>query len=117
MIPTNVFDELASFRRLVRQTAELRNSARIVPRARKKPIYVTQRIRRRNTLGLAVLANALRSLLSPIQGVLARCQNAPTTVRTIIGRVERGFSAFAEIPYQDARTRQELSLLLNEFEG
>jgi hypothetical protein len=53
----------------------------------------------------------------PIEyGVLAAFQNAaPTTLRMIVARVERGFAEFAEIPYQDVITRQELSQILDEF--
>jgi len=116
MTPINWRDELANVGQLVRQTS-VRDSVRIAQRPRKKAIHVTQRIGRRRRRGLAFLANALRLLPSSIRAVFTLCKNVPTGVRTIIGRVERGFADFAEIPYQDALTRQDISLLLNEFEA
>jgi hypothetical protein len=69
------------------------------------------------TLGLAVLANGLRLLQSARYVVIAPLQKVPMTIRTIIARVERRFADFAQIPYQDAYTQQELSRFLDEFEA
>jgi BON domain len=69
------------------------------------------------TLGLAGLANGLRLLQSARYALLASFQKAATTIWTIIAHLERGFADFAEIPYQDASTHRELSLLLDEFEA
>jgi hypothetical protein len=47
--------------------------------------------------------------------MLARFREAPTTIRNIISRVERGFAEFAQIPYEDSLAQRELLLLLDEF--
>jgi hypothetical protein len=78
------------------------------------PISMPERIRCRRTIGLADLANSLSPLRSSILGVLTLHQNVLPTIRTIIGRVERGFADFAKIPYHDAYKRQELSRLLEK---
>ena len=69
------------------------------------------------TLGLAVLANSLRLLQSARYAVLTPFQKAPTTIRTIIARVERGFADFAQIPYQDSLTQREFLRFLDDFEA
>jgi hypothetical protein len=47
--------------------------------------------------------------------VLESFQKASATIRAIGARLERGFADFADIPYQDARTQQELSQLFDEY--
>jgi hypothetical protein len=42
-------------------------------------------------------------------------RKARTSVRTVVTCVERGFAAFAKIPYQDALTHRNLSELLDEY--
>jgi len=63
---------------------------------------------------MPVFANKLPLLLSARYLVLRSVRRAPTTIRAIVVRLERGFAAFAAIPYQDARAQQELSRLLDE---
>jgi hypothetical protein len=46
--------------------------------------------------------------------VLESFQKASATIRATGARLERGFADFADIPYQDARTQQELSRLFDE---
>jgi hypothetical protein len=41
-------------------------------------------------------------------------QKALATIRATGARLERGFADFADFPYQDARTQQELSRLFDE---
>jgi hypothetical protein len=69
------------------------------------------------TLGLAALTNGLRLLQSARYAVLAPFQKTPTTICTIVARIERGFADFAQIPYHDAFTHRELSQLLDELEA
>jgi hypothetical protein len=63
------------------------------------------------------LANSLQLLRATRFVVLAPFQKAPAAIRTIIARVDRGFAEFAQVPYQDAHTKQELLALLSEFEA
>jgi hypothetical protein len=69
------------------------------------------------TVGLAAFAISLRLLQSARYAVLASFEKAPTTIRTIIARVERGFADFARIPYQDSLTQREFSRFLDDFES
>jgi hypothetical protein len=79
----------------------------------------------RDSLGPSTQRNARPNGLTEVSAAsaihkLRRARGLPklsTVIRTIVARVERGFAAFAEIPYQDALARQELSQLLNEFEA
>jgi hypothetical protein len=75
----------------------------------------TTRCLRRQTLGLSAIAYGLRLVRSAGYVVLARCQEAQTTIRNIIARVERGFANFAQIPYEDSLVQRELLQLLDEF--
>ena len=76
----------------------------------------------RETPGVAVIANsqplpgsATYLLLGSATYLLFESfRKASATIRAIGTRLERGFADFADIPYQDARTRQELSRLLDE---
>jgi hypothetical protein len=43
-------------------------------------------------------------------------QKTPMVVRAVIALVERGFAAFAKIPYQDSWAQEELLQLLDELE-
>jgi hypothetical protein len=43
-------------------------------------------------------------------------QKTPMAVRAVIALVERGFAAFAKIPYQDSWSQKELIQLLDELE-
>jgi hypothetical protein len=47
--------------------------------------------------------------------VLEYMQKTPMVVRAVIARVERGFAAFAKIPYQDS-LQKELMQLLDELD-
>jgi hypothetical protein len=69
---------------------------------------------RERTANLAVFANIRPLLRSAIGLVLQSLQKAQATIRATGVRLERGFADFADIPYQDARTRQQLSQLLDE---
>ncbi len=69
------------------------------------------------TLGLEALAHGLHLLRSARCVVLASFRRAPTAIRTILARVVRRFADFAQIPYQDALIRRELSGFLDEFEA
>ena len=71
----------------------------------------------RHTLGLAAFANDPRLVRSAWYAVLALLQEAPTAIRNIIARVERGFAAFAQIPHEDSLARRELLQLLDELEA
>jgi hypothetical protein len=66
------------------------------------------------TLGLAVITNTRSLLRSTTYLVLEFFQKASATIRATGARLERGFAEFADIPYQDARTQQELSCLFDE---
>jgi hypothetical protein len=46
--------------------------------------------------------------------VLESFHKASATIRATGARLEHGFADFADIPYQDARTQQELSRLFEE---
>jgi hypothetical protein len=70
---------------------------------------------RQRTPGLVVIANALPLLRSATYLALESFQKASATIRATGARLERGFAAFADIPYQDARTQQELSRLFDEY--
>jgi hypothetical protein len=48
-------------------------------------------------------------------GGIARCNRALATIRSVAARIESAFAAFADIPYQDAPTQQEIVCLLEEF--
>jgi len=65
------------------------------------------------TLGLAVFANSRPLLRSAIHSVLESLLKAQATIRAAGACLERGFADFADIPYQDARTQQQLSQLLD----
>jgi hypothetical protein len=69
---------------------------------------------RQRTPGLAVIANTRPLLRSATYLVLESFQKASATIRATGARLERGFADFADIPYQDARTQQELSRLFEE---
>jgi hypothetical protein len=45
---------------------------------------------------------------------IARSDRALPTIRSIAARIESAFAAFANIPYQDASTQQEIVCLLEE---
>jgi hypothetical protein len=115
MALTNLRNELASVERLARQTSELRDSARIAPPPRNTRMNVTTRCLRRQKLGLSAIAYGPRLVRSASNVILARFQEAPTIIRNIIVRVERGFADFAQIPYEDPLAQRELLLLLDEF--
>ena len=76
---------------------------------------VTTQCLRRQTLGPLAIPNCMRLVRSVSNVMLARFQEAPTTIRNIISRVERGFADFAQIPYEDSFAQRELLLLLDEF--
>src|SRR5260221_6607859 len=46
---------------------------------------------------------------------IARSNRALATIRSVTSRIESAFAAFANIPYQDAPTQQEIVCLLEEF--
>ena len=46
---------------------------------------------------------------------IARYSRASVTIRSVAARIESAFAAFANIPYQDAATQQEIVCLLEEF--
>jgi hypothetical protein len=46
---------------------------------------------------------------------IARSNRALATIRSATARIESAFAAFANIPYQDAPTQQEMVCLLEEF--
>jgi hypothetical protein len=46
---------------------------------------------------------------------IARYSRASVTMRSVIARIESAFAAFANIPYQDAPTQQEMVCLLQEY--
>jgi hypothetical protein len=58
------------------------------------------------------LADCVRRLPAPKCLMLAFCNRLTTAIRSAIGRIEFAFSAFANVPYQDAQTRLELMQLL-----
>jgi hypothetical protein len=67
-------------------------------------------------LRLAALPSRMRLVRSTRSGALAAFQKAVSArVLIVVARVERGFAEFADIPYQDVLTRQELSQVLDEF--
>jgi hypothetical protein len=70
---------------------------------------------RQRTPGLAVIAKTRPVLRCATYLVLESFQKASATIRAIGARLERGFADFADIPYQDARTQQELSQLFDEY--
>ncbi len=115
MALTNLRNELASVERLAPQTSELRDSARIAPPPPNTRMNVTTRCPRRQTLGLSAIAYGLRLVRTASNVILARFQKAPTIIRNIIVRVERGFADFAQIPYEDPIAQRALLLLLDEF--
>ena len=67
------------------------------------------------TLCPSAFANGLRLVRSASDIILAHFREAPTIIRNIIVRVERGFADFAQIPYEDSLAQRELLLLLDEF--
>jgi hypothetical protein len=69
------------------------------------------------TVGLAALAVSPRLLQSARYAVFAPFEKAPTTIQTIIARVERGFAHFAQIPYQGSLTQRDFSRFLDDFEA
>jgi hypothetical protein len=46
---------------------------------------------------------------------IARSNRAIATVRSVTARIESAFAAFANIPYQDAPTQQEIVCFLEEI--
>jgi hypothetical protein len=46
---------------------------------------------------------------------IARPNRPLATIRSVTARIESAFAAFANIPYQDALTQQEIVRLLGEF--
>jgi hypothetical protein len=46
---------------------------------------------------------------------IARFNRILATIRSVTTRIEYAFAAFANIPYQDALTQQEIVRLLEEF--
>jgi len=46
---------------------------------------------------------------------IARPNRTLATIRSVAARIESAFAAFANIPYQDALTQQEIVCLLDEF--
>ena len=46
---------------------------------------------------------------------MARSKRASDTIRSVTARIESAFAAFADIPYEDAATQQEIVCLLEEF--
>lgn len=57
-----------------------------------------------------------RLLRSSKYFILACAHKARTIILAVIALLERKFAAFANIPYQDALTKQALVELLDEFE-
>src|ERR1700691_4570050 len=51
----------------------------------------------------------------PKRLMLAFFNRLTTAIRSAIGRIEFAFSAFANVPYQDAQTRLELMQLLEDL--
>lgn len=47
----------------------------------------------------------------------ARSYRALAKIRSVGARIESAFAAFANIPYQDAPTQQEIVCLLEEFKA
>ena len=72
----------------------------------------TLRQRRRHFLSLA---GCVRRLPAPKRLMLAFCNRLTTAISSAIGRIEFAFSAFANVPYQDAQTRLELMPLLEDL--
>ena len=75
-----------------------------------------QDIRRRWKRRFLSLAGCIRRLPAPKCLMLAFINRLTTAIRSTIGRIEFAFSAFANIPYQDAQTR-ELMQLLEDLTG
>ena len=46
---------------------------------------------------------------------IARSNRALATIRSVTARIESAFATFANIPYQDAPTQQEIVCLLEEL--
>jgi hypothetical protein len=46
---------------------------------------------------------------------IARSNRALAKIRSVAAQIESAFAAFADIPYQDAPTQQEMVCLLEEF--
>src|ERR1700691_3949582 len=71
-----------------------------------------QDIRRQWKRLVLCLAGCVRRLPAPKRLMLAFFNRLTTAIRSAIGRIEFAFSAFANVPYQDAQTRLELMQLL-----
>ena len=61
------------------------------------------------------LAGCVRRLPAPKCLMLAFCNRLTTASRSAIERIEFAFSAFANVPYQDAQTRLELMQLMEDL--
>src|SRR5271170_3065581 len=74
-----------------------------------------QDIRRQWKRRFLSLAGCVRRLPAPTCAMLAFFNRLTTAIRSAIGRIEFAFSAFANVPYQDAQTRLELMQLLEDL--
>jgi hypothetical protein len=74
-----------------------------------------QDIRRQWKRRFLSLAGCVRGSPAPKCLMLAFFNRLTTAIRSAIGRIEFAFSAFANVPYQDAQTRLELMQLLEDL--
>jgi hypothetical protein len=74
-----------------------------------------QDIRRQWKRRLLSLAGCVRRLPASKCLMLAFFNRLTTAIRSAIGRIEFAFSAFFNVPYQDAQTRLELMQLLEDL--
>jgi hypothetical protein len=74
-----------------------------------------QDIRRDWKLRFLSLAGRVRRLPAPKCHMLSFFNRLTTAIRSAIGRIEFVFSAFANVPYQDAQTRLELMQCLEDL--
>ena len=74
-----------------------------------------QDIRRQWKRRFLSLADSVRRLSASKCLMLAFINRLTTAIRSAIGRIELAFSAFFNVPYQDAQTRLELMQLLEDL--
>jgi hypothetical protein len=86
----------------------------ISPRTVSNPARALDTLRQRRRHFLS-LAGCVGRLPAPKYLMLAFCNRLTTAIRSAIGRIEFAFSAFANVPYQDAQTRLELMQLLEDL--
>jgi len=73
-----------------------------------------QSVRCQWTLWIGAMASRVWYLRPPRHLVLICGREGANIIRTVTALAERGFAAFAKIPYQDAATQQALAQLMDD---